>query len=373
MNFFIKALNEELYLTYNGVKKEVSLEEKRKDGQSWIMVKLTKEKYLIKPNDKPDLCLDIYDLDYPIPVAWPCGSGIGRNREWIIKGETILSDNGFLTVKNGQLIYQRDAYQWEIFEDLEDIMEIKVATRNILAYGQTINDWKNCLNELFSLDADVVGLQEVTRSAYKLLDSWRDKYLLVEPVFKQEHTTVLLVKKSLDPTLYKPVELPNSPSRHRHYSMTLFNLSGRKIAVATAHIESVFFDDWSTSIKCTQISAITEALKDLDPDSFIFMGDCNLTQGSELKHENMCIEKNKLIDTWKEVHGTTDDEYDPKFRKEDVTWDYDHNNKVPHKEYHRPDRIFYRNIVKDTLIPQKIERIVNNYSDHFGLYAVYSL
>jgi endonuclease/exonuclease/phosphatase family metal-dependent hydrolase len=418
MAVVIKIPKQDVYLTYRGLKQRVYLTSGNPNytNQVWTLHKTKNGKTLIIPESAPNQCLDIYDIDYPGPVTWPCSPSSnkgGRNREWVVENKTIRAPNGrYLSFDsiNDKLSYQDEPYTWSIIKvnfvdepskstkssqsssssnlssssnssnssTLKDSggkskqFTLSVGTRNILAYNDNKQDWVNALNELRNLNLDVVGLQEVNRVAYKLLDGWRDDYIVTEPYFTvQSHTTVLMVHKRLNPTFLPMLMLPNSPSRGRHAQLAQFITPWGVIGIATAHIESVFFSEAATRVKCSQITSITNHLVESGVDGFIFMGDCNLTQGPELTHENACIAKNQLIDLWKELRGTSDDYNDPKYRTEDVTWDYTGNRKIAHQEWHRPDRIFYRNLTNHTLQPKSIERIVNEYSDHYGLYAVF--
>lgn len=380
MRVKFKVPNRNLYITYIGSKQEIALDSKQDNlSQTWDLIYLSNGNVLIKSAVTPNECLDIYDDDLSKPITWPCNNKGGFNREWTIN----IFDNKKVAVRsseklylaysshlNGDIIYSNTQYKWDLIS--EEKTTISFATRNILAYNENRQDWIDLLNELYQMKPDILGLQEVVKYAYKLLDKWRDEYLISDPIYtSQGHTTVLLVKKILNPILFQGFPLPDSPKRQRHAFMATLDYADKRIGVATAHIESIFFTEKATQIKCNQITYITNKLMDQDIESAVFMGDCNLTQGSELVRENNCIAKNGLIDVWKELRGTTDNYDDPKYRREDATWDYTNNHKIYHQEWHRPDRIFYFNVDSEILVPKYIERIVNEYSDHYGLYATF--
>ena len=145
------------------------------------------------------------------------------------------------------------------------------------------------------------------------------------------------------------------------------------LVVGTAHLQSVFFSTQSSDTKCSQLTYSTNTLESLNADCLVFMCDCNLEGGSQLNNQNTCISRSGLTDGWKALRGTSDDYNDVSYRINDVTWNGAENPKIGGiREYHRPDRIFYKcngNDIHLRLV--NIERIVNNLSDHYGLIATF--
>ena len=73
-----------------------------------------------------------------------------------------------------------------------------------------------------------------------------------------------------------------------------------------------------------------------------------------------------MVDVLKYLNpNLSENDTDPKFRSDYTTWDSKNNKLVTNKgEYHRPDRCFF----SGSLRPISLTRIVNSYSDHYGLF-----
>lgn len=180
-----------------------------------------------------------------------------------------------------------------------------------------------------------------------------------------------MIQKIHHAEFYEPLLLVETGQQNRHCLMAEFQLGNRSIVVGTLHLQSIFFRSSATTVKCHQLNQVLGTMKDINGvASYFILGDMNLTSDHQLKTENKCIEKLGLIDVWKNLHETTEDENDPNYQRNDITWDGRNNTKVKYVEFHRPDRIFISNNAK--LTPISIKRLVNNFSDHYGLVANFS-
>ncbi len=231
--------------------------------------------------------------------------------------------------------------------------------------------------------ADAVCLQEVNRKFYGKLEQNSTIKSLYDFVYPNEFVNncydgdLLLVKKQCKPTLYQHVRLQSS-AQSRYMSCGFFTVNGVKIVVGTAHLESEFFENWTTEVKARQISEIYAVLdrvrKEKSADCILFAGDCNFTgtDGGQLEGENAAVEKVNLVDVWKFFNDTTDKTHDENFRERDATWDGKRNPNVKHKEFHRPDRVFMR-LFSHKVTPKSMQRVVSDMSDHYGLTAEFNV
>lgn len=257
-------------------------------------------------------------------------------------------------------------------------MQLSFLTYNVWRDNSVENQDK--LTSFFAeCDADVIALQEVTRPffdkllSHKKISSQYD--FVIPPAFQYQNYDgeLLLTKKKFKATLYAHVPLEKT-IQFRHLACGILEINGLKIGIGTAHLESLFFRSEFTDIKGRQLAKICEVLKGMNIHCLLFGGDCNLTGGDELKGEDAYIERLGLTDIWKFSQGTTDDYGDAQYRLKDVTWDGANNPNIPYKEFHRPDRIFFKAFTEtDRIVPSSIERVVSNMSDHYGLKAKFQL
>ncbi len=229
---------------------------------------------------------------------------------------------------------------------------------------------------------DVMCLQEVTRQFYQMIQSntqLAEQYDFVAPAAHQDigrrFGDLLMVKKDLNALLH-PQEILINTTRGRYLASCSVVIEGVKLNIGSAHIESVFFSKESTQIKAVQFDQISNSLTSMqDPDAIIFAGDCNLTGAECLEDEDAIITKNALIDLWKAQHPDMNemDQDDEDYRANHITWDGTNNPKVPYEEYHRPDRVFMRLFKPAVVKVEKMERVVTDMSDHYGLSVVFSI
>jgi hypothetical protein len=250
--------------------------------------------------------------------------------------------------------------------------ELKCITYNILRY----NNMKN-LEQIAKIlkeeNADIIALQEVPEQFYYYLAS--DGYFTLNYSFNRPETfdleypdgEMLLIKTKLKPEFYEPQMLPET-TQHRYLISAKINVNGKSFMIGTAHFESVFFTYNSEDIKCNQIGESAYVLLDERTDGIILMGDSNLTGAEFLHFDNSCIERSGLIDVLSYINpNLLEDQNDPAFRSKYITWDSQNNTLIrlnnKKKYFHRPDRCFFSGNLK----PISIDRIVNSYSDHYGL------
>lgn len=233
-------------------------------------------------------------------------------------------------------------------------------------------------------DADVICLQEVTPLFYKELTGHQKigkDYLSVYPdeflTNSNRDGDLLLVRKKLNPTLYKHVRLNNS-RQGRFFSSGFLTIKDITVVIGTAHLESIFFSPGCAAVKAEQLKQIChtlEAIQEMtNADCIIFAGDCNMTgtDGNQLAAENNAISAVNLVDVWTYFNDTTDNTKDATFRDRDATWNGEENAKqIRHREYHRPDRIFMRSNGK--VEPESIEMHKSDMSDHYALSAQFKV
>ena len=239
-------------------------------------------------------------------------------------------------------------------------------------------DWTNIVQLLLRLQPDVIALQEVAPPIYRMTQDalGRDYDMVISPT--RHDAEMLLARKDLGAHMYEPLLLPDTGDQKRHLLTLQLHLpGGLRLVVGTLHAQSVFFERRHTDTKCRQIGASVRELESFHPHCLLLVGDMNLTSGHELGAENRCIDALGLEDVWKSLHDTTEDEHDRAYRRDDVTWDGANNPKVRGHEFHRPDRVFLKCLDDGgggglAMIPLEIERIVNTFSDHYGLVARFS-
>ncbi len=265
-------------------------------------------------------------------------------------------------------------------DNLPQNNELSLLTYNVWTGNSSANQHR-LTTFIADKNADIVCLQEVKRSFYHTLfanSKITSEYVFANPPALYEGDfdgELLLIKRKYNPTLFPHVILPQT-RQNRHYASASFVVNGVRIAVATAHLESMFFYSDYTKVKLNQLGTISHAMDHtmdpLKPDCCIFAGDCNLTGGNQLQAENDGIEQLKLTDVWKFFNNTTEDENDEAYRRNDVTWDYAGNNHIKHVEYHRPDRVFIK-LFTHQVEPTSIQREVSDMSDHYGLTATFRI
>lgn len=255
---------------------------------------------------------------------------------------------------------------------------LKLITYNILR-SNDVPSWSGIIDILSAELPDIIGLQEVDPRFFDLISQRAEitaTYDFVRPNYYQNtpgsDAELLLIRREYGAIFYEPAILPETSNQNRHTLIAKFTLDHQgksiPIIVGTCHLESFFFSDASTQIKCSQLTYISEVMRLIDPHAtHLIFGDMNLTGGPQLNRENACIDKLGLTDVWKRLHVTSEDENDPLYQQNDITWDGRNNQKVPYREFHRPDRIFLR--TPGTVTPISIERIINSLSDHYGLRA----
>lgn len=258
---------------------------------------------------------------------------------------------------------------------------LKVVTFNINQNNTQENNLR-VLGFIEESNADVVCLQEVTFNFYTMLtkhDVIKHYQFVYPDEFKYGYfiSDMLLIKRSLQPALYNHVQL-YSTAQNRFFCSGYLTIKGLTIAIATAHLESIFFNDQCTAVKVAQLQQICSTLEAIQQlvhaDCIIFAGDCNFTgtDGNQRENENHAIASVNLMDVWKYFNVTSDDTRDPVFRNRDATWNYEKNPKqIKHKEFHRPDRIFMR--PGSRVVPNSISMKESDMSDHFALEATFRI
>jgi len=98
------------------------------------------------------------------------------------------------------------------------------------------------------------------------------------------------------------------------------------------------------------------------------MGDSNLTGAEFLDFDNSCVGRAGLTDVLLYLNPMlNEDQHNAIFKSKYITWDSQNNSLIKannkKKYFHRPDRCFFNG----NLRPISIDRIVNSYSDHYGL------
>ncbi|MEK7270090.1 MAG: endonuclease/exonuclease/phosphatase family protein [Planctomycetota bacterium] len=243
----------------------------------------------------------------------------------------------------------------------EGLRTLRVLTYNVLAdeiaVGTRIPALMKILDES---DADVMALQEV--------DGWFLQHLGAQPWLDRKYGG--LSGKMLSPNgqliVSKwPAEKSFSkalPGRQgRDAAVSVFRVNGRRLAVATSHMESPLE---AHEIRASQLDAIFPLLD--GADDAIFLGDMNF--GNAWEPETSRIDK-RFSDLWRVLHPD-----EPGF-----TWNMEKSEMArrgsfPNEKSGRIDRIFVRSgrwkpasirIVGDESIPPGENRIFP--SDHFGI------
>lgn len=258
--------------------------------------------------------------------------------------------------------------------------ELKVVSYNV---------WRNNLPKnrtrlaefIANCDVDIVCLQEVTRGFYYTLRanekvtakydfSMTEEFAKAQTKFFEDE--LILVKKEHQATLTGHTALRNSKEK-RCLSHGMIVINGVRIAIGTAHLESKFFKPEFTAIKTGQLAQAMQTLEQDKPDCAILAVDSNFTGGDQLQAENQAIESLKLNDVWKSLHpDMIENETNPDFQNNHVTWDGANKPNVKYNEFHRPDRVFMKFFKPVNLKPNSIERIKSDMSDHYGLQAEFS-
>lgn len=254
---------------------------------------------------------------------------------------------------------------------------LSILTYNVWT-GNSSENMNNLCHYLAESDVDIICLQEVTKPFYDKLmfdnAAILQEYEILNPPaadfwdFMGCDGELLMVKKKHQPTFFNPVSLEQT-KQNRYFSYGYVEINNVKVGFATAHIESVFYHPAHTTLKAAQLKQVCGTLDDLNVDGYILSGDLNLTGGEQLQAENQCMDSLQLMDVWKQLKKTTDDEADEKFRNEDATWDGLRNPNIADKtEAQRPDRICLR-LFRNKVEPVSIERVETSWSDHYGLKA----
>lgn len=178
---------------------------------------------------------------------------------------------------------------------------------------------------------------------------------------------LLMVKKEHHAKFYRQLEL-NKSRQCRYLDYASFTIHDLNIAVASVHLDSVFFSKNATDFKVAQLKQVCNKLNAIKPDCMLIAGDMNFTSGDQLENENAAIKSLGLSDLWKSAHTTTEDENDQSYRDNDITWDSANNPSVEYPdEFQRPDRIFMGLFKPEVKV--EMERRVSSESDHYGLKA----
>lgn len=228
---------------------------------------------------------------------------------------------------------------------------------------------------LVQLNPDIIALQEVPEKFYDYLST--STYFSKNYKFRRPPTLdaptypdgeMLLIKKKLKPIFYEPYLLP-ATRQHRYLVSVEIKLDNLRFMIGCVHIESIFKSKRATVVKGNQIVEASELLMGTHTDGVILMGDMNLTGGEYLEQENEFILNSGLTDVLPYLHPEmSEDPNSPIY----ATWDSLNNTLVKNSDIHRPDRCLYQSS-DQTLEPIVIERIVNSYSDHYGLYIIFEI
>lgn len=278
-----------------------------------------------------------------------------------------------------------------IFFTRNKMTYLKVLTYNVL-WQNSVEDWNNILSYVKEIEPDVIGFQEASRKFYELIkedEYWIYNYNYIKPIFSFYDSDMLLIKRNLKPKFYTPPLLPKTKEEARRLCLATITINNCQIGIGSVHIQSLFFKPKYTTVKCEQIGFCVETLLTLEIDAFILMGDFNLTQNQtmnfrqkisnpsksyELDSENKCIQKYKLTDVWRDIVPTSDNPKDEVFRERDVTWNSEKNYKADNGFFFRLDRIFTRDVSGNCrVIGEEVERIEEDWSDHYGLMSKLSV
>jgi endonuclease/exonuclease/phosphatase family metal-dependent hydrolase len=303
-------------------------------------------------------------------IAQPIQTPIKMAQPWTFDPNfrpTVISAIPIIPVKTMQPVVAKPSKQ------------ITMLTYNIWRHNNASNLYA-ILALLKEKKADVIGLQEVTEWFFKLLTS--DPYIKENYFYTTPETfpligdgEMLLIRKGLTVEKVGRIKIsPETSQQQRYLIYALLDLGPFKLAVGTVHLESIFFTQQSTQVKGHELLLAAITLKQLVANKLgavVLMGDTNLTGGNQLALENKYIQQSDLVDLLKLMYPKMiEDSTNKEYRDRYVTWDKAHNRNIKHEEYHRPDRIFVAN--NGLLKPVKIDRIINEYSDHFGLIATFS-
>lgn len=248
-------------------------------------------------------------------------------------------------------------------------------TYNILRTNTKANLYKIAYI-LLQLNPDVIALQEVPEKFYEYLRGnhyFTDNYAFRRPPTLDAPTypdgEMLLIKKKFKPIFYEPYLLPATRQHRFLVSAEILLPNMKTIMIGCVHIESIFKSKRDTVVKGNQIVEASELLMGTHTDGVILMGDMNLTGGEYLEQENEFILNSGLTDVLPYLHPEMiEDSNNPIY----ATWDSLNNKLVKNSDIHRPDRCLFSSS-ENTLEPIVIERIVNSYSDHYGLYVIFEI
>jgi hypothetical protein len=245
---------------------------------------------------------------------------------------------------------------------------LRVCTLNALRSEVQAGRYARIVAHFEVSEDDVIALQEVSgplRAAIEKSAVLLERYEFAPPRNAPDDTA-MLVRRSLAPTFQYKEQVAND--QRRSVILCCLTLGQRRVCCATAHLLSKFFSVEFTAIKAAQLLQIGTELGASGAPAAFMMGDCNLTGGAMLTHENCAIASAGLSDAWLALHPTNEDQQGADWRDKHCTWDY-RNPLVKHDEYHRPDRVF----LLQGLTPVAIERLVGEptpLSDHYGLVAL---
>jgi len=235
---------------------------------------------------------------------------------------------------------------------------LKVVTYNVLA--EKVNT-KQRVPALFKIlkdaNADIIVLQEV--SPWLLFEMLDEPSLKDYALFEGYGEYLFIANVKADITRHE--KLPGRQNRSVFFAQ--FTINGRKVAIATAHMESPLE---AGPTRAKQLDQIFGLLKDCD--DAILLGDFNFGDGEE--PETSHLDK-KYVDAWRAVKPN-DPGYTWNIEKSDMA----KNGSFPGEKSRRIDRILVRS---DRWKPVAAEIIGDKPlnegkqdafpSDHFGLTA----
>lgn len=250
----------------------------------------------------------------------------------------------------------------------EDRTELRVLTYNVLADRVHLEKRLPALFQVIeSSEADIIVLQEVAPwFADKLLSQpWTRAYRWLQRDGKNVIAHEFLVLSKSPILSFHTAPLPGQ--QHRALFFAELEVHGRKIAVATCHLESLLEDG---PIRADQLDAFFQALAPYE-EAF-FAGDFNFGDGEQ--PDTAHLDKT-FRDAWSELHPD----------KPGYTWDIElsefaRRESFPGEPSRRLDRILFKSTrwlpVSAAIIGNKPldgDRRRLFPSDHFGLLAVFRL
>jgi endonuclease/exonuclease/phosphatase family metal-dependent hydrolase len=242
---------------------------------------------------------------------------------------------------------------------------------------KNVERYERVIAMLLERKADVVGLEEVTKTFARML-AGNGKLMELYDMHSEPrggHDTCLLVRK----TLHAKFEVhPLAANRARTVVLGRFCAHGRSVAVAVFHLESDFFNEEAERRKGAQLRAIAQQLDATDAQTLWCMGDSNLTGGQFLALDNELIAEAGVADGWLALHPTDENQKLKEWKTTHASWCGSENALIPYKhEHHRPDRLFVRRggrvahieLLRGTFVNTSADghEEFQPYSDHWGL------